>query len=312
VDALQAADPDVDLQPVLARAGTSTLLALGLGTLLGSLLPYLFDRLPADGTAVLTPLSMPILLAIGAHLLLLAATLLLVHEEPVAARAAGWRQGFGRVPAITRTGFALSRRNPTILLLLGATLAGGLALSGLESFWQPYFAGLLGGSRGNSLFFGVVMGGNFLLGMAGNLLATPLSRLLGKRYGLVCALFQGLWGLSIVLLAQQNSPVPAVLFFWLAYMNMGGANSPHSTLLNREIPAEQRSIMLSIASLTGYVGGALGSVVLGYVAEHLSISAAWLAAGLVLMVSLGFYWRVDVRQHRSLARLVTPTAERPM
>lgn len=56
-----------------------------------------------------------------------------------------WRSGFRQVPQIVRDAFTLSRRNPTIVLLLGATFASGLAIISMESFWQPHFAGLLGG-----------------------------------------------------------------------------------------------------------------------------------------------------------------------
>jgi predicted MFS family arabinose efflux permease len=192
---------------------------------------------------------------------------------------------------------------------LGATLAGGLAVLSLESFWQPFFADLLGGSQGNTVFFGVVMGGNFLIGMVGNLLATPLSRLLNKRYGLVCAIFQGVWGIAIVLLALQSIPLAAVSFFWLAYMNMGVINSPHSTLLNREIPAEHRSSMLSIGSLAGYTGAMIAAVGLGYVAEQVSISAAWIIGGTILVVSLSLYWLVDVREGRRHSKLEKFAAE---
>ena len=52
--------------------------------------------------------------------------------------------------------------------------------------------------------------------------------------------------------------------------------------------------MLSIASLAGYVGAMVGGVGLGYVAEQASISAAWIISGMVLVVSLSLYWRVDV------------------
>jgi len=298
VDALQAADPDLELQPTLAKAGTFTLLALGLGTLAGSAMPYLFTGLPAEGRAVFTPLSMPLVLAIFVKIILIGLTILLVKEESAAAGAGDWRRGFQQVPAIVRTGFTLTRRNPTILLLLGTTLAGGLAVSSLESFWQPFFADLLGGSQSNSFFFGVVMGGNFLVGMAGNLLATPLSQLLNKRHGLVCAIFQGFWGVAIILLAWQSTPLAAVSLFWLAYMNMGVVNSPHSALLNREIPAEHRSSMLSIASLAGYVGSMIAGAGLGFVAEHSSISAAWIIGGAVLVLSLSLYWWVDVRDGR--------------
>jgi MFS family permease len=306
VDALQTAEPTIELQPPLARAGTLTFLALGLGTLLGSVIPRWFSGLPADGTAVLTPFAMPLVFAIGIKIILVTLTILLVKEGPVAAHQTDWKQGFRMVPLIIRTGFSLSRHNPTILLLLGASLAGGLAVAGLESFWQPHFANLLGGSDGRSLYFGLIMGGNFLVGMAGNMMATPVSRWLKKRYGLVCAVFQFIWGASILLLALQTAVPLAALLFWLAYLNMGVINSPHNTLLNGEIPARQRSAMLSIASLAGYLGATVGSAGLGYMAEHSSIGAAWITGAAILVVSSGLYWLVDQRQSQKRLQTMQP------
>jgi predicted MFS family arabinose efflux permease len=140
------------------------------------------------------------------------------------------------------------------------------------------------------------MGGNFIFGMLGNMLATPLTRRLNKRYALVSAIFQGTWGSAIILLALQGNIFPAAATFWLTYLSMGVINSPHSTLLNREIPSEQRSAMLSISSLTTYIGVMLGGLVLGYVAKHASINQAWAIAGAVLVVSLSLYWKIDTRQ----------------
>jgi predicted MFS family arabinose efflux permease len=174
-----------------------------------------------------------------------------------------------------------------------------LALISLETLWQPFFAALLDGNETNTIYFGVIMGGNFTVGMAGNLLATPLSRLLNHRYGLVCAIFQGMRGLTLIGLAWQTRMPPAVALFWLAYLNMGVVNSPHSTLLNREIPAAQRSSMLSIESFAAYLGCIVGSIGLGYVAEHTSISAAWIISGVILVLSLGLYLQVELRQRET-------------
>ncbi len=295
VDSLQAADPAVDLQPELARANTVILLALGGGTLLGGLIPQVFAGLPPDGTAVLTPLSMPVFFAVISHLATLAAAALLIVEVRPRAAAGRWPQRWAETAATIGTALALSRRNPTILRLLGATAAGGLALISLETLWQPHFAGLLGGGAEHSLYFGLVMGGNFLVGVAGNMAATPLSRLLRKRYGLVCAIFQGVRGMLLIALAWQTQVPLATALFWLTYLAMGVTNSPHSALMNREIPAEQRSSMLSIESLASYAGSIVGSVGLGYVAEHASIGAAWIISGVVLVVSLGLYLQIDVR-----------------
>ena len=118
VDAVQKIDPDIDLQPLFSKAGTFTLLALGISTLIGSTLPGVFASLPADGTAILTPLSMPILIAIFVKLILIFSTATLVKETMPDNRASGWRSGFREIPNIISTGFNLSRANQIILLLL--------------------------------------------------------------------------------------------------------------------------------------------------------------------------------------------------
>ncbi|HSJ52326.1 MAG TPA: MFS transporter [Anaerolineae bacterium] len=311
VDSFQAADPNAKLQAALARAGSVSLLALAVGSLLGSALPRLFAGLGPEGTGVLTPLATPLVASAVAWIILVTLAALLVREgAPPAgapARTRSWREGARRVPGMIRTGLALSRRNPTILRLLAISFASGLVLVSLEALWQPHFAGLLGGSEGRSLLFGLIMGGNFIAGTAGNLLSTPLLRLLKGRYGLVAALFQGLRGVGLVLLALQVAPVPAVLLFWWVYLGMGVVNSPHATLMNAQIPAEHRSSMLSIESLVAYLGSILGSAGLSYLAEQTSVGVAWFAGGVIVVLSLGLYLSIDAlprgEEERHVARL---------
>lgn len=298
IDAVQSADPGVDLQPLLAKAGTFTLLALGLGALLGSALPQMGGGLPAEGTAVLTPLSLPILVSIilkGALTVFVAAA---VHEERPSGSAASWTAGLRATPQVVGEALALTRQSETILLLLGTTVAAGLALAAIETFWQPQMADLLNGVSANTILFGLAMTGSFLAGMGGNMLATPLSRFLGKRYALVAALVRGLQGLFLLTLALQTAVPGFILVFWLVYLNLGVLNSPHSTLLNAAIPAARRSSMLSVESLAGYLGSMIGSIGLGYVAQQWSISAAWIVAAVGLMLSLFLYVRIDRRQQR--------------
>ena len=298
VDELQLIHPDIELQPLLARGGIITLTALGIGAMLGSALPRLFAYLPEDGTAVLTPLAIPILFSLVTKLILILFVLLAVKEKRPSTHKNSWRQGFQEVPTIIKEAAQLSRQNTTILLLLGATLAGGLALVSIETFWQPRFALLQGGDAENTLLFGLAMAGSFFAGVVGNILATPLSQRLGKRYALVAALSRGLQGLFLIVLAVQTAVPFFIVIFWLVYLNMGVLDSPHNTLMNEQIPTERRSAMLSVQSLSNYVGGVIGAIGLGYLAEQTSVSTAWIVAGSLLMVSLFLYLQIDVRQRR--------------
>ena len=298
VDALQAEDPDIDLQPPLARAGIFTLGALGVGTLIGSAMPLFFNELPPEGTALLTPFTTTLVASLVVYLIAFAATYFFVHEDRDRATSSDWQQAFRQVPQLVADAVELSRRNTTIRLLLAATLCSAAGIISLELLWQPHFADLFGGSDGKSLYFGIIMAGNFIAGMFGNMAATAISRWTGQRYALVAAIFQGVRGLALIALAMQVSVPMAVLFFWLVYFNMGIVGSPHATLLNREIPSEQRSSVLSIDSLAAYVGTTVASIVLGWIAQQTSINNAWIIAGLLVGGSMLFYLRINRQQQR--------------
>ena len=298
IDSLQEVDPDAEIQPPLAVAGTFELFALGVGTLLSGVIPTFFGALPEEGTAIFTPFSMTVVFSASMFAVTFLVVAFLVKEDRSRLGDADV-SGFGTIPNLIREAVGLSQRNPTILLLLGAASVGGFALSGVETFWQPYFANLLGGSEGNSVLFGFLLAGSFGLGMVGNLLSTPLSKVFKKRYGLVAAIFQGIQGGVLLLLALQSTAGLGAAFFWLMYFSRGTMNSPHAALFNDEVPAAKRSSMLSVQSLASYVGGSVGSIALGYVSDSFSIGTAWMIAAGLLVLSLPLYLLVDRRRTRS-------------
>jgi MFS family permease len=147
--------------------------------------------------------------------------------------------------------------------------------------------------------------------MLGNMLVTPVSNAMGKRYGLVAAIFHSLRGVILISLAVQTNIPLAVVLFWLVYLNMGAVNPLHSTLLNDQIPSEKRSSMLSIESLASYLGGAVGGIFLGYIAERLSISAAWIISGAGLVLSSLLYLKIEVLAQKE-RKVESDGKERPV
>jgi MFS family permease len=168
----------------------------------------------------------------------------------------------------------------------------------METFWQPFFADTLGGGS-PTVLFGVITAGNFLLAMAGNMASTPLTRLLGGRPARFAAFAQGLRGVFTLMLGLQASLSPAVGAFWLAYLAAGATESPHQTLINRNVPTERRSAMLSVQSLATSLGAFAGSAVFGYIARMAGLRTVWIVTAAYLVVSLALYLRVDARESRS-------------
>jgi DHA1 family quinolone resistance protein-like MFS transporter len=293
VDSLQAADPGIDIQPALAQVGTVTLLALGIGTLAGGALPTLFSDLPAAETALISPLSTTLLVSMAIQFILLAIIAKGIHEpRRTDVAMASWHSGLLSIPEIVGDALNLTRRNRSLPLLMGATLVGGFTLSGVETFWQPHFANLLGGSAEKSWLFGLVLAVSFLAGMGGNMLSIPLSKRLNHRYALVAGLARALQSIALLGMAFLQPAIAFAGSFWVFYLGNTLNNSPHETLVNNEIPAGRRSAMLSTQSLAVYVGAFLGSTLLGTIAESSNISNAWILAAVVSMVSLVLYARV--------------------
>ncbi len=293
VDSLQAADSDIDIQPPLAQAGTVTLIALGLGTLTGGFLPDLFRGLGLEGSSLITPFSTTLILSAVIKTITIIVTLLAVKEPRSSAQSkTNWRDEFMQVPQIINEAVKLTSGSSVLLLLMGAALVGGFILTAAETFWQPHFANILNDGESNSWIFGIIMAVSFLAGVGGNLASVPLSRYLGKRYAWVAFLARAGQGVAFILLATQLTILPAAIGFWFFYLNLGMINSPHETLVNREIPSARRSTMLSVQSLVSYIGGFLGSILIGWISESWSISLAWIVAGGLSMVSLLFYLRV--------------------
>lgn len=299
IDALQAEDPAVDLQPALATGNVFHLGGLAVGTLVGGLLPRLFAFLPSSPTAVLTPLSTTVVASVLVQLGVVALTAIVMREpRPTIAMAAtglggAWRRGLASVGRVLGDAFTLTRDSRTLRLLLSVDLVIGVVLTASELLWQPFYAGRLGVGAADTPVLGAVLAGCFAMGMVGNLAATPLTRLFKRRYALVAGLFQALQAASFVLLAWQTNLLLATAFFWSTYLMRSAWSSPHATLFNREVPGSRRSVMLSVQSLVNFVGSFVGSVVLGPLAQATSISLALLLCAGLLGLSVALYLAID-------------------
>ena len=170
VDSLLKLEPDTDLQPPLAQAEVFGTLGLTVGTLLGGVVPTLFPGLPADGTAVFTPLAMTFVFAIGLKLVTGWVVVVFVEEDRTrTASDEGSASGVSNLTSVISEALGLTRRNPVLLLLLVGGFASSVGLMSVETFWQPRFAALLGGEP-DSLAFGFIMTVGFVMTVLGNLL----------------------------------------------------------------------------------------------------------------------------------------------
>ena len=285
VDALKRVDPEAPLQRYLAiidvLQSAGMLVAAALGGLLPSLasgwnLPY---PLTGFGIALFAGIAM------RALVWLLTATLVTEPPRPATDGVAGIRA----VPQILRDAARLSREIPVVRFLLFSAGASGVALIALETFWQPIAALEFGAVASDSQVFG---GLGLLMGIA-----VLLGSLAILRYGesfpggpaFLAAATQGAKGVFMLLLASQAGPLGIAAGLALSYFALSANNVPHEALLNEAIPSERRSVMLSLNSLSLFLGIAIGSTVLGLLASRLGAGTALGIAGIFTLTAASAY-----------------------
>lgn len=89
-------------------------------------------------------------------------------------------------------------------------------------------------------------------------------------------------------------PVVSLSALWLLACGFMGLFIPvRQALINKHIPSAQRATVLSIDSLFEAAGSAGGQPALGWIAQSLSYPAAWLASAALLAASVPFAARAD-------------------
>lgn len=287
IDEFYRIDPEVDLQKEMATIGVFVPLALGIASLFGGFLPMTLGKITEEsflGSIYASNYIVFILLLI----IQIFATVLLVKEHRKPGEDRGFVTGLKNIPLVIGTSVQYGLRHPVVFLILSAGFAWGFSISGLEQLWQPQLKSLVGVSTG-SWIFGTLSCGYFLADSVGNLLVTPLCRLLKNNYVFVLFLARLTMGLLYFILAFQSG----VWFFSILYVSLfmfnGLQGSPESSIFNSEIPSDKRSTLLSFSSLFMQGGGVIGSLIMGFLAGIFSIKTAWILASVVLSLSALLY-----------------------
>jgi len=284
VDRLRSANPGVALQPHLASIAVAQTSAMLAGAAIGGTLPAL-----VSGLALPWPLAgfgVALLAGLALRAVALWLTLVLVEEpEFVGTRPSA---ALGTV-AIVRDGLRLVQSVPVMRYLLVAGAAMGMAIVSLETLWQP-IAGLTFGAdpEGSAVFgvLGFVLGG---AGLLGSLAVMRFGHLVPGGAPVLAGLSQLVKGAAMLVLALHAGALGVGLGLGLAFFAIATQNVPHDTLVNDAVPAERRSIMLSINSLVFFVGVAIGSATLGPLASATDPRFALSVAAVCTLLACGAY-----------------------
>ncbi len=283
VETFKAVAPNVDVQPALAKAQWANAMGLAVGAVLGGILPDLFgpaaERLGFSPYDVSYAASMAVMLGVFVY------TLRVIVEKPRPLHLRALKQGFVSVPLVIKDAGLLALRHPALSVLLAALALFLMATNPVEVIWPTHAKPMLDESYANTLI-GVLTAAYFFSIAFGASLSPRISRVFKRRHATtLAAAFAGLAVVQIAL-ALQGGIIGFVVVFILYSVCLGITETPASSILHRCVEDHQRSTMLSLRSLMQQLGGALGMVFAGAVAEIYSTPTAWIIGAVFLFVAV--------------------------
>ncbi|WP_446213872.1 MFS transporter [Micromonospora sp. IBSANI012] len=286
VDATLAADPKAEYEAGLGFAGTVAGVTIAVGALLSGGLIALGPAGPVSA------LTVPVLVAIALQAVALAALLLLLVETGPAKGSGALRASIVEAPRMVGRAFGLLRRSRVLLALVAVELFWGFGMVTFESLLPVRLAEVVGNPERAAALLGPASSAAWLASAAGAALTPLLLRWLGAAPS--AALLRIVQGVTVVGMGLFAGPVGVLVAYLACYTVHGASNPLHTGLLHRQVDGPYRTSVISLNSMVGQPGFALGAVLLTAIADTRSVTTAMLVGGVVLAVAAPLYlpaWR---------------------
>jgi MFS family permease len=276
VDALRATGYRKSLDPVFARAGIVSSVAMILGTVGGGVLGQV-------------DLSLPYVVRAGLILGAFAVGLRTMHDIGFTPRTMRLKGIVGEMRKVGRAGMTHGWRTPAVRLLMLYSFVFGGFFSWAWYAWQPYFLDLYG--RNAIWLSGVIAAFFALAGIGGNMLVRRLA-VPGRRRTTILLAASAAASLAMTATGVIRSFWITVPIFLLGAL-AGGLLSPvRAAYLHASIPTSERATLVSFDSLLGSLGSVGGQTGLGYLSQERSIPAGFVVGGLATFLSLPIFARL--------------------
>ena len=285
VDHALVADPDADIEAGLSRSGVVLGLSIGGAALISGGIIALG---PVDlGAMELSALTVPVALAIALSLISTIAVGVLMTEDRPARGMVALVSSVRGVPAAIGGALRLVRRSRVVAALILVELFWGFGMATFETLMPVRLSEVLGSADDAAALMGPAGSAAWAASAAGAALIPLLYRRIGAPWtGFVLRIAQGVTVLGMGLFA---GPVGLITAFLLCYAVHGAANPVHVGLLHRQVDGPYRASVLSLNSMIGQPGSALGLITLTAIAASAGTSTAMLVGAGVLAVAAPLY-----------------------
>jgi MFS family permease len=262
------------LHQFMSAMNTGETLGLATGALLGGVIPLTWEQaFPSqnkyNGNLVIQIIVLIVLFFIS--LALVTDPHIRIHKN-----ISMWRH--------IRKSLSVVAQNRNLILLILGTMIWGFCFNAVELYWQPQVKSILGGES-KTWIFGIINSAYFFAALIGVGIINLILGNRNRRPNIILFVGRLSIGLLIILLSFQSS----ILLFSSVYLSLfmvnGMMNIPEGTLLNTLIPDENRSSLLSLASLMMQMGGITGSLTFSALVGTMKIGGVWGLSGVVFVLS---------------------------
>ena len=156
VETFKNAAPSVDVQPALARAQSANALGLGVGAILGGLLPDVFGGFAK--THGISVYDVSYLTSFVIMVAVLAYTLVAITEDPRPRAPNALKEGFAKVPTVIRDAGSLAWGNPALFALFAALALILMATNPVEVIWPTYAKPMMDAGFANTAIGALIAG----------------------------------------------------------------------------------------------------------------------------------------------------------
>lgn len=204
---------------------------------------------------------------------------LLMKEEYFVKKKLSFWEGWEEMKKVTMRSFHYGRENPKVrfILLTGFVMFAAVQAPNMQ--WQPFFGQFLP----DKTSFGFIYTGISLAIIAGSWLAPRLAKLWPNEKRLMIGT-QITIGSGIILTALMVSLPLAISTFLFHEIARGLFKPITDGYFNDNIPSKERATLISFQGMAQHIGGMIGLVASGFLAEKFGIPATWVLSGSALII----------------------------
>jgi len=201
---------------------------------------------------------------------------LIMKEEYFVRKTFSWRQGFSSMREVAISSVHYGLHHHAVRFILIITCLQIFAVQPLNMYWQPFF----GGRGVAEAHFGFLYTG-ITISLA---LGAILIRHLKTKDQAYLLKSQALTGLAVIGIALIPGLWPALIFFFLHEVGRGCWKPLADGYLHQRIPSDERATIASFCAIAPHIGGAIGLVISGALAQWCGIGFSWIVSGIALLL----------------------------